>query len=555
MPVRSHASRRLVQAGLVSTVVLLTSASPYLQQSATPRAPRLVVLLVVDQMRADYLERYDRLFSAGFRRLETSGAWFTKAAYPYLNTVTCSGHSTIGTGTFPFHHGMVLNGWPDRARSRVPGCTEDATARNVSYNGLETGAGNSARNILRPSLGEQLRERGRGRAVALSMKPRSAIPLVGHQADAVIWFDDRGGWLTSTAFSNKPVAFLQQFVAAHPLDADRGKVWTKSLDAAAYAGADDVESERPPAGTTRTFPHALDAPGSRNTGAETFFTRWQRSPFSDEYLERMAEAAIDGLSLGKGSGTDFLGVSFSALDLVGHSFGPRSHEAQDLLVRLDATIGRLLEYLDRQVGPGNYVVGFSADHGVADLPEAAGQGGRLPASDVKNALEQVFVPLLGVGDHVSAVVYSDVYLMPKATARLRIDGAVRKAVMDALGKLPAVSRVLIGDDLVKADARSSSDPVTRAAALSYYPERSGDVIIVPKEHWLLGGSVTTHGTLYGYDQQVPLILLGAFIRPGRYAVPASPADLSPTLASIAGIGIAPTDGRVLKEAVEPRGGR
>jgi predicted AlkP superfamily pyrophosphatase or phosphodiesterase len=555
MAVRSCAPRRLVQAGLAAMVVLLTSASPQLQQSAAPRAPRLVVLLIVDQMRADYLEWYDRLFTAGFRRLETNGAWFTRAAYPYLNTVTCAGHSTIGTGTFPFHHGMVLNGWPDRATSSVPGCTEDTTARDISYNGLATGTGNSARNILRPSLGEQLREHGRGRAVALSMKPRAAIPLVGHQADAVIWFDERGGWLTSTAFSNKPVPFLEQFIAAHPLGADRGKVWTKSLDAAAYVGDDDVESEHPPAGTTRTFPHALDVAGSQNTGAETFFTRWERSPFADEYLEQMTEAAIDGLSLGRSSGTDFLGVSFSALDLVGHAFGPRSHEAQDLLVRLDATIGRLLDHLDRHVGPGNYVVGFSADHGVADLPEIAGEGGRLPAADVKTALERVFVPVLGGGDHVSAVVYSDVYLMPNATARLRTDGAVRKAVTDALFALPAVSRVLIGDDLVRANARSSSDPATRAAALSYYPERSGDVIIVPKEHWLLSGSVTTHGTLYAYDQQVPLILLGASIRPGRYAASASPADLSPTLASIARIGIAPTDGRVLKEAVEPRGVR
>jgi predicted AlkP superfamily pyrophosphatase or phosphodiesterase len=549
----SHGCRR-VRIGLVAGFVLLTSAAPRLQQPPPAAAtPRLVVILVVDQMRADYLEWYGPLLTKGLHRLSDRGAWFTNAAYPYLNTVTCVGHSTIGTGTFPYHHGMILNGWLDRTTKKVPGCTEDLKATEITYAGLKPGTGDSARNLMRPSLGEQVRARGRGRAVAFSLKPRSSIPLVGHHADAIVWFDERGGWSTSSVFSKKPVPFIEEFIEAHPLTADKGKVWTRTLDAGRYTGQDDVAAERPPVGMTRTFPHALDAPAQAGS-TENFFMRWQRSPFADEYLGQLAETAIDKMGLGKGKGTDFLAVSFSSLDLVGHVFGPRSHEIQDMLVRLDATIGRLLDHLDQQVGAGNYVLALSADHGVADIPEFAGAGGRLTTKEVKDALEQVFVPILGVGDHVAAVNYTDIYLTPKTIERLRVDGSLRKAAVTALLALPAVSRVFIGSELPRAEARASTDPVLRAAALSYYTGRSGDLVIAPKEHWLLSANATTHGTQYSYDQRVPLILFGAAVRPGHYAQAASPADIAPTLADVARIRIAPTDGRVLTEALVPRAG-
>ncbi|MEO7272957.1 MAG: alkaline phosphatase family protein [Vicinamibacterales bacterium] len=537
----------------MSLLVVVSTAAPRLQERPV-EPPKLVVIIVVDQMRADYLERYGSLFTTGLKRLSEAGAWFTNAAYPYLNTVTCVGHSTIGTGTFPYHHGMILNAWLDRTTGTVPGCTEDKTATEITYAGFTPAVGDSARNLLRPALGEQVRDKGRGRAVAISLKPRSSIPLVGHRADAVVWFDDRGGWSTSSVFSKAPVPFIERFVRAHPVTDDQPKVWTRTLDASRYTGADDVAGEKPPAGMTRTFPHALDAPPQAGS-TETFFTRWTRSPFADEYLEQLAEEAIDRMALGTGRGTDFLAVSFSSLDLVGHVYGPRSHEVQDLLVRLDATIGRLLTHLDAKVGPGKYVLGLSADHGVADIPEIAGAGGRQTTTEVRAALEQVFVPVLGVGDHIAATAYTDIYLTPRTLARITTDTNLRRAAIDALLALPAVSAVFTGPELATAEARSSSDPARRAAALSYYPGRSGDLIMVPKAQWLLATSVTTHGTLYPYDQRVPVILFGAGVKPGRYPQAATPADLTPTLASVARIAIAPTDGRVLSEALAPAAGR
>src|SRR4029453_10372859 len=251
----------------------------------------------------------------------------------------------------------------------------------------------------------------------------------------------------------------------------------------------------------------------------------------------MAAAAVDALKLGSGEHTDLLAVSFSALDSVAHVYGPRSHAGEELLGRLDITIGRLLDHLDRTVGAGTYVLGLSADHGVADIPEHV-RGGRQGSKEIKDGLSKVLTPALGAGDHVVATSYTDIYLSPAALERLRTDPKLRAAALDGLRALPGVAQAFVGDDLRGAAARSSSDAMKRAAALSYYPGRSGDLIIVPKENWLLSSNVTTHGTLYSYDQRVPVILFGRRIRAGHYTQNATPADIVPTLAKLAHFSIA-----------------
>jgi predicted AlkP superfamily pyrophosphatase or phosphodiesterase len=508
--------------------------------------PKLVVLLVVDQMRADYIDWYGAHFTSGLKRLTTGGARFTEAAYPYLNTITCAGHSTIGTGTFPYHHGMILNNWLDRQTGKSPYCTDDPDVTEISYNGLTSVQGDSAKRLLRPALGEQIMAQG-GRSVALSMKPRSAVTLTGHAATAVLWFDDRGGWTTSTAFTKEPVPFVTAFVEANPITADYDKVWERSLPPSAYQGEDEVKNEGTYAGWTRSFPHVL---GLKDGKADAqFFGRWQRSPFSDEYLGRMAIAAIDALKLGRGSSTDYLAISFSAVDGVGHLFGPRSQEIQDMLFRLDRTIGRLLDHLDASVGAGNYVLGLSADHGVAEIPEQKGTG-RVVNRTITETLQKILTPALGDGTHVLSAAYTDIYLSDAAKELLTRDVTLRKAAFDALRTIPGVSYTFWGPELETDEARSSSDPVRRAAAFSHFAGRSGDIIIAPAENWIMSTAVTTHGTQYPYDRRVPVILFGASVRAGRYATEGvTPADLMPTLAAVAKIKIAPTDGRVLKEAL------
>jgi Type I phosphodiesterase / nucleotide pyrophosphatase len=520
--------------------------TPARQASAqTTAAPKLVVILVVDQMRIDYLRWYASTFSAGLARLIRDGAWFTDGAYPYLNTVTCAGHATIGTGTFPYRHGMILNNWYDPKTGKSPYCTDDPTQTEISYNQLSPVQGDSAKLLRVPAIGEQIMKRG-GQSVAFSLKPRSAVTLTGRTSTAVAWFDDRGGWTTSTAFTKAPVPFLQAFIDANPMSADYDKVWERTLPLTAYQGEDAMPGEGKVVGWTSTFPHPLAVPGGQVDN--DFYARWQRSPYSDEYLGRMAAAAVDALRLGRGPSTDFLGVSFSAVDGVGHVYGPRSHEVQDLLVRLDRTIGRLLDHLDATVGAGNYVVGVSADHGVAEIPEQV-RGGRVASKTVSTALQNVLVPALGPGTHVVSSAYTNIYLDAAARKRLSKDRALRDVALAALRSVEGISDAFWGPDLATAAARASTDPVRRAAALSHFPGRSGDFIIAPRDNWLMSTAVTTHGSQHAYDQRVPVILFGSPFKAGRYDGPATPADLLPTLAAVARLKIAATDGRVLRAAI------
>jgi hypothetical protein len=539
------------RAALVVLLLLLTGTSGTRSGVATaqagpPPAPSLVVVLVVDQMRADYLERYADHFTGGLRRLMNDGAWFQRAAYPYLNTITCAGHSTIGTGSLPYRHGMVLNEWYDRAAGKSVACTMDPAASQISYDG-KPGAGDSPKHILAPSLAEQFRQHG-GRVVTMSIKARSAIGLAGHSADMVLWFEERGSWATSSAFATAFDPSIREYVDRHPVTADYGKTWERTLEPAAYKNGDDGLGERPPTGWGKTFPHPLSS--AAGTPDSTFFSLWLRSPFADEYLGRMAAATIDAKGLGTGRRTDFLGVSFSSLDLVGHAFGPNSHEVQDMLMRLDATIGALLDHLDAQVGRGRYVVALTGDHGVAEIPEQAGTG-RQTSREVGAAIDAALQPILGPGKYMAFSAYTDIYLAPGVLDRLKRNPDASRAVLDALRALPGTAFAFRADEISDPALRTAVDPVKRAIALSYHEGRSGDLIIVPKEKWILSSSATTHGTAYPYDQRVPVILFGNGVRGGRYGGGSTPADIVPTLAALARVHIADTDGHVLQEAMAP----
>jgi predicted AlkP superfamily pyrophosphatase or phosphodiesterase len=496
-------------------------------------------MIVVDQMRTDYIDRGLPHFRAGLRRISTEGTWFREAAYPYLNTITCAGHATIGTGVLPYRHGMVLNAWWDRDAGRSRPCTSDNAVRNIGYTGT-AGGGDSARWLLAPTLAETLRERTGGRAVSMSLKPRSAITLVGRNPASVVWIGDQGGWTTSTAFTEKKLEWLDKFFAANPITADAGKTWDRSLSPAEYQGPDDGLGERFPQGWTRTFPHVLAKAGP------AFNTQWQRSPFSDEYLGRMAAASVDALGLGRGTGIDVLAVSFSALDLVGHQFGPASHEVQDIVMRLDRTIGALLNHLDNAVGRDRYVVALSADHGVGPLTEQAPDSGRQTGAQALAAINTALTPFYGEGKYAVHAAYTDLYLAPGVLQKLTADARARDAVLAALKGLPGVAHAFFADEIAAPEARRHQDPVRRAAALNYYPERSGDVIIVPRPGWMFSStSAATHGTLYAHDQKVPVVFYGSGIAARTREGAATPADIAPTLGAIVGVPFATPDGRPL----------
>jgi predicted AlkP superfamily pyrophosphatase or phosphodiesterase len=547
--------RRLVR---VFFALSLLAPLPPPAGAAPPPVPKLVVMLVVDQMRNDYIDDYGGHWSGGLRRLVSEGARFRNAAYPYFNTVTCAGHATISTGTIPAVHGIILNQWWHRDEQKELTCTDDPAFPTVLYGAGKPVGGHSAKRLRVPSFAQTLdRAQGqRAHVVTISLKPRSAIMLAGaSSADAVTWFDTTA-FATSLAFGSGRAAFVERFIASQPVERDLGKVWERMLPAGAYKYTDDGLGEKPTKGWTRVFPHALGAAG--RAPSSEFYSQWTNSPFSDEYLERMAEAAIDDLRLGQGTTTDYLGVSFSALDSVGHKFGPRSYEVQDLLARLDLTIGRLLAHLDARVGRGKYVLALSADHGVAVIPEQLKEeghdAGRAVMDAVSTRAEAAVAAALGPGKYVARMDYTNLYFLPGVLDRLTKTGRL-DTVMRAIGQVPGVLRVI--DSRTLDPNGTASDPLTRAAALSEFRGRSGDLFVIPKMDWFwvaddgtrAPGDATTHGTAYPYDARVPLLLLGAGVRPGQYEQGASPADIAPTLAKICGLALPTATGRPLDEAI------
>src|SRR6266849_1788861 len=335
-----------------------------------PARPKLVVLLVVDQMRGDYVDKFLGQWTGGLKRLVEEGAWFRDAAYPYAATETCVGHATISTGAFPATHGMVANAWWDRKDQKMVTCTSDPdpSVKNIGYAVATPKGADTAWRMAVPSFAEELKFQTSGatRIVTFSLKARAAITMAGHKADAATWFDG-GAWVTSTAYGTLP--FLEDQAKSDPAKADFGKTWSLSLPENSYWYGEKALGAVPPDGWDLTFPHPLRGKTGVGEPDNTFYEQWASSPYADTALTELAEKAVDALKLGNSNGTDFLAISYSSVDLVGHEFGPRSREMQDILVRLDKDLANLFAHLDQKVGRGNYVVALSADHGVVPIPE------------------------------------------------------------------------------------------------------------------------------------------------------------------------------------------
>jgi predicted AlkP superfamily pyrophosphatase or phosphodiesterase len=525
--------------------------------------PKLVVMIVVDQMRGDYVDRFHGQWSGGLQRLVNEGAWFRAAAYPYATTETCVGHATISTGAFPSSHGLIANSWWDREQQKMVTCTSDPNVKNVAYAGATAKGGDSAWRMQLPAYAEELKFQGGGatRVVTFSLKARAAITLAGHTGDAVTWFDGgNGAWVTSSVYGTLP--FLDDFLKQHPAAEDFGKTWALSLPGTSYWYQEKTAGAVPPEGWSSSFPHVLGGKQGSTGADETFYEQWQTSPFSEAYLTKLAITAVDRLGLGQRGATDYLGVSYSSVDYVGHAFGPRSREIQDMLLHLDRDLGELFTHLDRKVGRANYVVALSGDHGVVPIPEemqtSGFPAGVLHLAELKDRLEKALEPFEYSKPAIQRVSGSDIYFSPGIYGRLRQDPAAMRTLVDAAQSEPGVAAVYRAEDL---RAGNPSVLETRTALeLSYFAGRSGDLFVLPKPYWLLDGTpegkareyATGHGTPYNYDQHVPVFLMGYGIQPGAYFTSVTPADIAPTLASLTAVTLATRDGRVLQEALRKR---
>ena len=577
MPRTPHRKCTARLLAMLLAVAPLFASAAYAQTAASPAAkakapvrpaspkppsssskPKLVVLLVVDQMRGDYVDKFRAQWTGGLKRLVDEGAWFRAASYPYAATETCVGHSTISTGAFPSTHGMIANAWFDRETQKPVTCTADAKARNSAYAGGSAKGGDSAVRMAVPAFAEELKFQtgGAARVVTFSLKARAAITMAGHKADAVTWFD-APSWVTSNVYGALP--FIDDYAKAHPVKGDLGKTWNLSLPESAYLYDERATGAVPPDGWDLAFPHALRGKTGSGEAEPEFYDQWGCSPFADTYLTRLAENAVDSLGLGKSGATDFLGISYSSVDYVGHAFGPRSREIQDELYRLDQDLGELFAHLDKKVGRGNYIVALSADHGVVPVPEdmqkTGADAGVLHLPELQDRVEKSLASLDYTKPAIARVNGSDIYFSPGVYDRLKTDSAAMKLVLDAVLAQPGVAGVYRAEDL--ADRPATANPTRRAFADSYFPVRSGDLFVVPKPYWLMDFTAsgqarrygTGHGTPYDYDQHVPVLLLGWGIRHGEFFREVTPADIAPTLAALTGVTLAPRDGHILYEAL------
>ncbi|HTZ46350.1 MAG TPA: alkaline phosphatase family protein [Verrucomicrobiae bacterium] len=522
--------------------------------------PKLVVVIVVDQMRGDYVDKFRGQWTGGLKRLVEEGAWYRAAAYPYAATETCPGHSTISTGAFPASHGIVANGWWDRQTQKMVTCTSDPNVKNVAYADGTTKGGDSAWRMLLPSFAEELKFQSApgARVVTFSLKARAAITLAGHKADAATWFDNStGAWVTSSPYTTQP--FIEEYVKKHPVTEDYGKTWLLSLPTNSYWYDEKAKGAATVSGWGDDFPFSLHGKEGSTGPDESFYAQWITSPFADTYLTKLAETAVDSLNLGRTPSTDYLGISYSSTDHVGHAFGPRSWEIQDMLVRLDKDLAELFAHLDEKVGRGNYVVALTADHGVAPVPADMDQtgfdAGVLNLLDLQSRLENALVPLNLGEPAIAKITGNEVYFAPGVYSELHRDPRTMKALMDAAMTTPGVAAIFWAEEL--GGGFQTVSQMRTAAQLSFYATRSGDMFVLQKPYWLTDSSPnskkqnagTGHGTPYYYDQRVPLLLMGFGIQPGEYFDSATPADIAPTLGALTGVTLATHDGRVLNEAL------
>ena len=508
------------------------------ETATVPNQPKLVVGLVVDQMRYDFLYRYyDKYSTGGFKRLMNEGFNCRNNHYDYAPTVTAAGHAAIFTGSVPAINGIIGNEWFNQKTGKSVYCVEDSSVTTV---GSTTKSGlMSPKNLLVSTITDQLKiaNNFQSKTIGIALKDRGAILPAGHTANAAYWFDSKdGSWITSSFYMKDLPQWVKDFNAAKIPQKYMMEGWKTLLPIEQYteSTADNVPFESKLSGEkTPTFPHELAAQAGVNL-LEVIRT----TPFGNSITKDLALAAIQNENLGKSPKTDFLTVSFSSTDYVGHSFGPNSIESEDTYLRLDKDIAEILTTLDNTLGKDNYLVFLSADHGVADVPGFA-QSQKMPAGvldasisskEVKTALKDAF----GEGEFIRAEDNSQIYLNASVLQEKKLTYAqVHAVVRETLLKRDDVADVI--------DLHNLAGATVPDYQLSYIknglnPRRSGDIMMILNPGWFTGRKQgTTHGTLYRYDTHVPLLFYGWKVKNGETNVRTNISDIAPTVADFLNI--------------------
>lgn len=513
------------------------------------RPPKLVVLISIDQYRADYATRFapyylparDHAQLGGFRFLEETGAWYKDAHHNHVPTATGPGHATLMTGSEPMIDGIIGNEWLDRYTRKPVYCVSDETVQTVGGKSKPM----SPKNLKVTTVGDELKmaTNGKSKVVGISFKDRASILMAGHAADAVIWFDvATGNWVTSTFYA--PSGKLPSWVSALndrqiPSMAD-GKSWEPLLPSAAYQLTRLAPAEKPdPSG--KVFSHAM-AKSQKTT--KQAFDGFTKSGFGQDFLFESVNAALDAEKLGQHDVPDILVINLATNDYVGHQFGPNSPEVMDISVRTDRLLSALFNRINKTLPGGidEAAIVVTADHGVLPVPEEMDRtyhisAGRLLAPDVKSAISGYLRAKYGPGDWIlgDGLYEQNFYLNQDTIAAKNLDPAlIEQEAATAAGKVPGVFLAFTRTQLMTNQVPGWD--WVKLALNGFNPSLGGDLMVFEAPGTLASaGTGTGHSSAWSYDTHVPILLRARGVRPGVYTERVHTSDIAPTLAMLLGI--------------------
>lgn len=507
--------------------------------------PKLIVVVSVDQLCYEYLERFKDNFADDgfFRRVEREGSSFSECHHRHAFTYTAPGHSVLTTGTYPRYTGIVGNGWFDPALMRDRYCCED---KNVKIVGLPEGVGGapmSPESLQVETLGDALKRAtgGKSKVIGISLKDRAGILMAGRKADAAYWLVNRR-WVTSTWYAKQLPGYLRAFNESGVMEQYAGQTWKLLLPSDKYHHyrPDDYPFENEGYGLGRAFPHTLAAATDPK-----FDEQFPCTPFGNELTLSGARLIIAEEKLGQHDVPDMFCLGLSSNDYLGHQYGPYSLEVEDAALRLDRQLGEFVKFLDAEVGAGQWVLALSADHAVAPIPEFVTgakprENRRNPlnnaaiGSEIEGRLRAIFGPPPEKKNYVLIVEDIQVFLTRDRkilpVEKLR---EAREIARDVLLQNKAVYAAVIADDLQS--ETPLDDVLLEKFRKTFNPARSGDVLWVLRPYFMQSLSGTTHGSPWRYDTNVPLVFLGSGVGRGKFVTPSSPAQIGPTLAKLLGI--------------------
>lgn len=498
--------------------------------------PKLVVGIVIDQMRYDYLNKFEKYYGdTGFKRLMKDGANFTFAHYNYVPTYTGPGHASIYTGSVPNIHGIISNDWYNKKTGKFVNCVEDNST--VIIGGANKKGGSSPIQLLTTTISDQMKitTNGNCRIYSISLKDRAAILPGGHSADGVYWYDpENGKFITSSYYRNSLPGWVQDFNETNPVDKLFKEQWDLLLPDSNYTNSfpdnapweDDVFSE----GKT-SFPHSL------SSVADKKYDIIRSTPFGNELLLQFAEALIENEKPGTGNYTDFLAISFSTTDFIGHAYGPNSVEIQDAFIRLDRQLGDLLTTLDNNVGKGNYILFLTADHAVSEtlgfLESMHIPAGKFNHDACGDSIRKFAEREYGTSDIIRNFSNLQIYLNEKNIGKMNLTVA---GVEDSFGKyltseFPEIQRVFLRHTMGNLSPHRIPD---NYILNGFNPERSGNIEFELKPNYLPGDESygTTHGSEYPYDTHIPLIFYGWNIPAEEINTPVFIVDVAATICNL-----------------------